>query len=43
VSVRGAEPDRAAGGAAVPSLPSEPAGRAIIASVRRPVTVAVAA
>ena len=43
VSVRGAGPDRAAGAPAVPSLPLEPAGRAIIASVRRPVTVAVAA
>jgi hypothetical protein len=43
VSVRGAGPDRAAGAAAVPSLPPEPAGRAVIASVRRPVTVAVAA
>src|SRR5437868_9871368 len=34
VSVCGAEPDRAVDGAAVSFLPSEPAGRAIIAPVR---------
>jgi hypothetical protein len=43
VSVRGTCLDRAAGAAAVPFLPLEPAGRAINASVRRPVTVAGAA